>query len=390
MLKVSRKSMNHWTLDMPQTSRWCLGLPFVSTRPINNDESNRCLSELRRAESRLKRQGWVYLSFAAVAVLVSVQYAFAVHGPVGNDPSLIFFSMVAIWLGVAGLAGSFGEIIFGSRVSRIIFAPAIAGLGISFAFDRAWSETLGVCAGMVALIGGNAMAVRQVQERRRLTRVVQNLRDDLLEGVAWRFEREFPTGDETSPVSRCSADVLPRSNFAIAINGRTAERWMTLNVAEVAGGTGGVDAPLTTFAPAQGLDRFDFRQRHLTPGEKNELAGFLRRDLKNLLVRSIILLWASTVLATGADAVFNHHPIEFSARSVFTGAAFVFVFLLNRIRGRRSVKSDLRGGVVVVIRPRDASAEGTGSEQLPRSRMVWSRFGVPASWRTMRNTGYRT
>ena len=267
------------------------------------------------------------------------------------------------------------------------------------------------------------MAVRQWQERRRAKRLVQNLRNDLMEGIVWRFEREFPTGEEKSPIARNSADVFPRSNIAVAVDDRPAERLITLNTTAIAAGTGSADAPLSTFAPAEGLDSFDFRQRHLTPEEKIELSGFLRRDLRRLLIRAITLLWSSTAipiikklshlpmtsdpshgtglrdkvppmarasLAAGADAIFNRHPSELTARSVFIGAAVVIVFLYNRIRERQSIRSDLRGGVVVVIRPKDANLEGTALEQLPRSRMPWSQLGAPALWRTDRRAGRTT
>ena len=101
-------------------------------------------------------------------------------------------------------------------------------------------------------------------------------------------------------------------------------------------------------------------------------------------------LWSSTALAAGADAIFNRHPSELTARSVFIGAAVVIVFLYNRIRERQSIRSDLRGGVVVVIRPKDANLEGTALEQLPRSRMPWSQLGAPALWRTDRRAGRTT
>ena len=257
-------------------------------------------------------------------------------------------------------------------------------------FNGEWTELLGVCTGMVAVFGGNAMAVRQWQERRRAKRLVQNLRNDLMEGIVWRFEREFPTGEEKSPIARNSADVFPRSNIAVAVDDRPAERLLTLNTTAIAAGTGSADAPLSTFAPAEGLDSFDFRQRHLTPEEKIELSGFLRRDLRRLLIRAITLLWSSTALAAGADAIFNRHPSELTARSVFIGAAVVIVFLYNRIRERQSIRSDLRGGVVVVIRPKDANLEGTALEQLPRSRMPWSQLGAPALWRTDRRAGRTT
>ena len=218
-----------------------------------------------------------------------------------------------------------------------------------------------------------------------MKKLVHNLDNDILEKIAWRFEREFPTGDDENPTERYSVDVFPRSNIALTIND-TAPKPLTIHsVTEVtSGGTGAIDAPLRTFEPIAGQESLDFRQRHFTTDEKVELRGLLRRDLRALAFRFLILLCASLALAGAADAQFNHHPVEPTTTSVLLGAVMFVALGMKHITAWLRIRSDWRGDVLVVIRPQDPKLEGMALEQLPRSGMVWSRFGAPSSWRTAR------
>jgi hypothetical protein len=366
-------------------SRWCMGLPFTTIRPATPDELNRYTAELKNYKRRLKRQGWLLGLSAGAAALVSFAYVNQERGVPGNAASLLFFSAIAIALGVTGVAGSIGEVLFGRRFSRILFSSAIVGIGLSLSFSGTRAEFLGTCSGFLILIGGNAMLMRQIQERRQMKKLVHNLDTDIQEKIAWRFEREFPTGDDENPTSRYSVEVFPRSNVALAIN-ETAPGPLTIrSVTEVtSSGTGAIDAPLRTFEPLAGQESLDFRQRHFTSDEKDELKGLLRRDLRALTVRSLILLWASLALAGAVDAQFNHHPLEPTATSVLLGTVMFFVLEMKHISAWLRIRSDWRGDVLVVIRPQDPKLEGMALEQLPRSGMVWSRFGAPSPWRTKR------
>jgi hypothetical protein len=366
-------------------SRWCMGLPFTEIRPITSAEVDRYTAELKRHQRRIKRHGWLLGLSAAAAALVSLEYINQEHGVPGNDASLLFFSAIAIALGMSGVAGSVGEVFFGRRFSRILFSSGIAGIGLSLALNGTWAETLGACSGLLILIGGNAMLVRQIQERRHMKRLVHNLDNDILGKIVWRFEREFPTGDDENPTSRFSVEVFPRSNVALAINDTTPQPLTIRNVTEVtSSGTGAIDAPLRTFEPAAGQDALDFRQRHFTNEETDELKSLLRRDLRALAFRCLVLLWASLAVAGAADAQINRHPLEPNIRSVLLGAAIFIALAMRQLSGWLRIRSDWRGGVLVVIRPQDPKFEGMALEQLPRSGMVWSRFGAPSPWRTKR------
>jgi hypothetical protein len=363
-------------------TRWCLGLPFVQERSVSQDEVKRYAAELNRNDIKLKRQGWLFVSSIAIAVLVGFQFVFRTSSLVGNDVFILGTSVIGIGLGAGGVAGSLGEVLFGSRITRILFGAAIAGLAAAFSFNGAWTQSVGPCSGIVALIGGNAMLVRQLSERKQTKRRVKDLRNDLLAGIVWRFERDFP-GGEQGAIQRRSADIFPRSNILIAINDETARALAIVKVAQAsAGGTGSIDAPLQTFQPAVGREDLDFRQRHLTVEEKAELGRLIRRGLRSLLVRSFILLWSVTALVHAFDAEFNHHPIEPNLKDEVIAGAFVAAFLAERLARLSRIRSDSRSGVVVVIRHKDPQFEGMDVEQLPRSGVVWSQFGAPSPWRT--------
>ena len=360
-----------------------MGLMFVDTRSITPDELNRCASEVNKIELRLKRQGWLFGLFAAITALVSLQFVFEILRAKGGDLLLTVLSIVAIGLVPGGVAGSAGEVVFGSRLRRILFASALAGLGISLLFDGAWTEVLGGRSVVIALIGGNAMLLRQIQERWHTRRFVRSLRHDLLDGLVWHFEREFPTGDEKLPVTRHTADVLPASKIALAIDDKAPEDLRILNVTEVgAGGTGSMDAPLDAFEPGAGLESFNLRQRQFTPEEKTELARLLRRDLRALLMRGLITFWAVTAFVGGMDAFVNKHPGELTAKSVLAGALIVIGLLGRHVVLLQRIRTDLRDGLVIVIRSKDPALEEIAVERLARSGIAWSEFGAPSPWRT--------
>src|SRR5262249_40127149 len=148
---------------------------------------------------------------------------------------------------------------------------------------------------IVVLIGGNAMLVRQIVERRKTKVLSQRLRNDILKGSAWRFEREFHRTAEGQGIERYTVEVLPESRIAMRVNGTVPDQLSLVTVTEVAaGGTGGLDAPLAGFASSN--EHFDLRQRHLTSEEKQELSSLLRRDLRKLLIWAGALLWAAIVM----------------------------------------------------------------------------------------------
>jgi hypothetical protein len=367
---------------MSEMNRWCLGLKFAGTRSLTPVEVDRFTLELRRIEKRSKRQLYLFAAVAILGVTASVLFMMDQRGAGDVDPTRIFFSVVAICLCAAGLAGSISEILFGSRFRRILFAAALAGLFISSTLSGPFSEALGSLSAIIGVIGGNVMLVHQMRDRRRISQLVRNLRKDLAEGNAWHFEREFPAGNEGASLVRHTADVLPASMLGLAVDDKTLQGLTRLDVTSVAaGGTGSMDAPLRAFEPGVGSERFDLRQRQLTLEEKTELGRLVRRDLRVLLTRAVIVFWAATIFASNIDAMSNNHPNALSAKSLLTGAVLVAAFLAWRWRPLQRIRVDLRQGLVIVIRPKDAAAEDITVEKLPRSNVIWSEFGAPSKWR---------
>jgi hypothetical protein len=367
---------------MSEMNRWCLGLKFAGTRSLTPDEVDRFTLELRRIQKRSKRQLYLFAAVAALGVLVSALFLIDQRGARDIDPTLIFFSVVAIGLCAAGLAGSISEIVFGSRFRRILFAAALTGLCISSALNGPFGEALGSISAIIGVIGGNVMLVHQLRDRRRINQLIRNLRKDLDEGSAWHFEREFPASNDAATIVRHTADVLPASMLGLAIDDKTLQALTRLDITSVAaGGTGSMDAPLRAFEPGVGSERFDLRQRPLTLEEKSELGRLVRRELRILLTRAVVVFWAATIFASNIDAMINNHPNALNAKSLLIGAVAVGAFLAWRWIPLQRIRVDLRQGLVIVIRPKDSSAEDIAVEKLPRSNIIWSEFGAPSKWR---------
>lgn len=367
---------------MSEMNRWCLGLKYTGTRSITPDEIDRFTLELKRVEKRSRRQLWLFVIVAALGTVASALFAIDLRGSKDVDASLIFFSIIAILLSAAGLAGSIGEIVFGSRFRRILFGASLAGLFISGALNGPFAEAMGSLSAIIAVVGGNVMLVHQLRDRRRTNQLIRNLRQDLAEGSVWHFEREFPAGADGSSIVRHTADALPASKVGLAIDDAAIEGLKRLDITSVAaGGTGSLDAPLQAFEPGAGAEGFDLRQRQLTLDEKTELGRLVRRELRILLTRAVVVFWAATVFASNIDAIANNHPNQLNAKSLAIGVLIVGAFLAWRWMPLQRIRVDLRQGLVIVIRPKDAAAEDIAVEKLPRSNVVWSEFGAPSKWR---------
>jgi hypothetical protein len=364
-------------------NRWCLGLPFARSRSIADDEAKRYTAELARIRARLKYQLWLFALALAITVIISFPFAFETSRLPGSNALIVSLSVLGIWLLIGGVAGSAGEIIFGSRLTRMLFAVSICGLLIAFSFKGAWTEAVGTTTGIFVLIGGNAMLVRQFQERRRTKRIARHLHEDLKAAAVWRFELLPATGEEDpAAVSGRSVDVFPVSNIVLAVDDRSLSGLKTAVVATIpSGGTGTIDAPLRTFAAPAEADSFDFRQRHLTDYERSELALLVRRERKGLLVRAVIQLWAATVVVNALDASMNHRSLDLNLKSALIGIVLAVSLMWNRARAWWCLRLDWLGGILVVVRPKDTIPEGPALEQLPRSGRIWSDRGAPAPWR---------
>jgi hypothetical protein len=359
-----------------------MGLPFTGPQSIGPEDLDRYAAQLRRIELSVKRQAWFLEASGAIALLIGAQYAATTYSPAtGNDGLLVFFSVIAIWLGIGGIAGSIGEVIFGTRRPlRLVFGAALIGLAIAFSFTGTWTEILGPVCTIVALIGGNAMLFRQIVQRRKTKGLAQRLRNDILKGTLWRFEREFHGAAGDPGIERHTVDVFPESKIAAKVNNTILDQPSLVTVTEVAaGGTGGIDAPLAGYEPS--TEHFDFRQRHLTSGEKEELSSLLKRDLRKLLIGAAALLWAATVTANGLDRLVTKQPTHLTGRSVVIALAFVFAFLGKHLTALRRIRADLLGGIVIVLRPKEQGTEEITFERLPHSNVAWSEFGAPARWR---------
>jgi len=86
-------------------------------------------------------------------------------------------------------------------------------------------------------------------------------------------------------------------------------------------------------------------------------------------------------VASAAEAFTSHRPNALSTRSLIIGAVFTVACLVKYLGTWQRVRADLRGGIVVVLRPNRPDADEIYFETLPNSNRVWSEFGAPSQWR---------
>jgi hypothetical protein len=341
-------------------------------------------AQFRVIRLRLKRKAWLLAAFGAAALLVSIQFVLESYSvPATRDVVLVVLSLVAIWLLLAGLAGSTTAVVFGTgKIQRYLFGTALCGAIVAFSFNGAWTQIVGGISTIFVFIGGTVVFLSELRERYRTNGMLRSIQEDFLNGVVWHFEREFPTGDPDSPALRQTAGVFPKSRLLVALNDVVPSKMAIVAMSETAaGGTGAADAPLASYRPTWSSEDMQYRQRHLTPEEIAELSSLLRGELRRLVPYILVLFWSSTAVAAAAEAFTSHRPSAMTGRSLVLGVTFTVACLVKYLRKWRRVRADLRGGIVVVLRPNHPDANEISFETLPNSNRIWSEFGAPSRWR---------
>jgi hypothetical protein len=360
-------------------------------RTITPEETEQLAAQFKAISLKLTQKAWLLGVFAAAAILVSVQFALESYSvPATSNAVLVFFSLVAIWLIFAGVAGATNVVVFGTRqVQRYLFGATLGGAILAFSFKGSWTEIVGSISAILVIIGGNVTFLSELQNSYRTTRLLPSIKDDLLDGIVWHFERAFPTENPDSPQLRQTVAVFPRSKLVVAANGIVPINATIVGVTETtAGGTGTADAPLANYRPSSFSDEVKYRQRHLTTEETGELALLARRELRKMVPHVLLMFWCSTALACAAEAFASHRSTQLSARSLSIAVVFTAACFAKYLQTWRKVRADLRGGIVVVLRSNRSDSDEVYFETLPNSNRLWSEFGAPSRWRH-RPTGAR-
>lgn len=191
-------------------------------------------------------------------------------------------------------------------------------------------------------------------------------------------------------------EVLPRSNLVWKVNGDRPRSWIQAQIRRVA------DVPAFAAVAAEWLDRVSeddssplhIGHRELSSAERTELNELAQRVvLKPALLATVLLAWLGGVLgylATHGEHAPGHPPSTLVGLSVLTA-----VSLANVMRNAGlslQFRRDITFGRVIITRsarfdPENPEPETPNlsppEEFLPASRVMWSRAGQPAPWRTM-------
>lgn len=335
------------------TSLWVAGMRLVGERELTPDER----MEIRNAA----------ISFAALGCGAGLVL-----------PFLFFLLLLAIAL--AGALDTPVSPLTALGVLGLLTASTLLG----YAMQRwvRWSRQLARDArsGRAELFEG------EVDPRQLFDRTLRRLR---------RSGLLRQSGDQEQDGAAERLEVLPGSLLVWRVNGGRPRSWIQTQIRRVA------DVPPFAAVAAEWLDRLSpddshqihVGQRELSTAERGELEGLARHLVfKPALVALGLLLWLGAVLGYaslhGAPAP-GHPPGTTLALCVLTGIALANVM---RSAGMGlQFRRDLALGRVIITRSAEFNAEETAppaadlsppEEFLPNSRVMWSRAGRPAVWRT--------
>ncbi len=379
-------------------SHWCLGLPRGESSPLDQHERDRLWSLFEHQNRIGKRYRWFYRSVVGVALaVIPVWTVVAVLGTEEFNPGLTVFSAIGVVLIWAAFLGGLGEILFGfSRISRLVFIFALLIPAGTLWIDHPWATGLGLAGLSVAFYGGGAMLFLRGRDLKRCTRDLERLRTDLVDGTAWVFGSQGPAGSPPQTTEEGSSPpearrpqarsirLCPRSRVLVRLDGQLVDDISILPVTTHA--TDGVEhltAPLADACCTHSDPDISLRQRHLSTGERRELAQLVTRSLWSqlawLLVSGLFLTRSVMFLCQhlfGLEA-------EYAGAIAMTAILSIVVLLaLSIIWERWQLHRDRKEGLVTVLA---SVSDDVGNEQreewLPNSGCLWTHRSAPADWR---------
>ncbi len=335
------------------TTLWVAGMRLVGERELSPDER----MEIRNAA----------ISFAAL----------------GCGAALVLPFLILLLLLTVALAGAIDAPVSPLTALGVLALLTVSAL-LGYAMHRwvGWARQLARDArqGRAELFEG------EVDPRQLFDRTLRRLRRSGL-------LRQSAHGDTDTSAERL--EVLPGSNLVWRVNGGRPRGWIQTQIRRVA------DVPPFAAVAAEWLDRLSLEdsqqihvgQRELSTAERGELEGLARHlMLKPTLVALGLLLWLGGVLGYasihGTPAP-GHPPGTTLALCILTGVAMAN--LMRSAGMGLQFRRDLALGRVIITRSAEFNAEKAApkatelsppEEFLPNSRVMWSRAGRPAVWRT--------
>jgi hypothetical protein len=177
-------------------------------------------------------------------------------------------------------------------------------------------------------------------------------------------------------------EVLMRSNLVWTVNGVLAESWVTVPRGRTVGPPDQARLAAQYVRPVETEQgTFRLHQRRLSEEECVELRGYLPR----IKLRIVLVAMLANAVAAAHAVAYLRQPVGVPllgvvlvTMGVWCDAQFVRLFW-----ARRTMRRDLREGVVVIYQP-DPDADATQAsviEFLPHSRIEWTISGGAAPWR---------
>jgi hypothetical protein len=371
--------------------RYAVGLPWVGPRALEARETTQLLRQLRRV--RLEIAG-------ALAAMIVVGLGLALSGA----PLTRVGGPAAAWLGLVGLAGLLGCLLWARGGWRLLAALGSAYLLVGSALGelqpvlvpRPTGLDAAVVVGMILL--GTSFVAHTLVVRVALAWRARTIETDLDGGVVDRFAGPVRSTRPAVGLRRLLGDallergavvrieVLPRSGLVVKVNGRRQRGWHTAHVAEVAATQPhalriGLPRELAA-APAD--TKLKLERRSLSPQERAELQAHARRLGQRWGPVTAVTIAVVGVLAWHAMQARNLADAFDVVSVLWYGLAIVaWIGYVRRLRAAHKLRCDERLRWVVTVRDADAPDASTPKlEVLPVSQLAWTEHARPAGWRT--------
>jgi hypothetical protein len=375
---------------------WCVSLPLVGRRTLTASE----LAGLTERHARYSRPLlWASRARRALLGLACVG-ALALSFVIQPWPTWwigrLFIGCAVMFL-VTGVAASWLELVFGTRVSRVAFGVLWVVFVVALYASpgpgqpKPFLVDVGGSIGAIGLWAGGLLmlALRSKDHAEVWPRLIAT-RGDLATGEVFVFRGNVEEGAPyPAKVYRAglvhdntreqTIELLPGSGWVVSVNGDAVTEWITIMARETALVPDGVAEEATSDSGPFGDVEVSVAQRGLTSSELDELRGTARRDFRRDILSALGTAWVSGLIAARVCRGFGPPPpgVDVLGLSI---VGVVALLLVGRAIWKRRFLMRVDG--VAVLRPKVAVADAPSVvELLAGSRIVWTADGKPAPWR---------
>jgi len=204
----------------------------------------------------------------------------------------------------------------------------------------------------------------------------------------WDDDPDNPPYELDSPPRGRQIEVLKGTGMWLTEGSKPVKGYRTLYVSSVAEAS----SPASEAAFPQRFDYNDIldaaeAERHLTDEEREELRGFIKTMPRFPYFYAFMTFYLFFGLAAG---IMNSSWLNTIRVICFAALAVAYVYgwfkFMEAFKGTRDLKRDLKRGIVLrrdtsKLDDQSAWSKHRSIEVLPRSELVWTNDGKPATWR---------